>query len=187
MQVIVSLLNLQARQIEEQRILTLFEETRNRVQSISSIHELLYRSESFASIELSPYAQQLVPDLVRFYGLQQRVNVEIVGDGATVELERAVPYGMLLNELVSNACKHAFPPPNEGKITIGIRPSGDFIELIVCDTGKGLPAGFDYRHASSLGLKLVHGLVQQLAGTIEIQSEAGTTVCVRFPAYGQRG
>ena len=185
LQVIISLLNLQAGQIEEKRILPLFEETRNRVRSIASIHELLYRSASFANIDLAGYARQLVPDLVRFYGLEQRVAVEIAGNDTTIELERAVPYGMLLNELVSNACKHAFPPPNKGKITIAIGQSGNFIELIVCDTGRGLPAGFDYLRASSLGLKLVHGLVRQLRARLDIQSEAGTTVRVRFPATGK--
>jgi two-component sensor histidine kinase len=70
----------------------------------------IYRAESFASIKLVDYARRLVPGLVRFYGLENRVQVEVLDDGATLELERAVPSGMLLNELVSNACKHAFPP-----------------------------------------------------------------------------
>ena len=184
LQVIVSLLNMQASQIREEHILSLFQETRNRVLAISSIHELLYRAESFAHIALSDYARQLVPGLVQFYGLEGRVRVEILGDGATLELERAVPYGMLLNELVSNACKHAFPPPETGTLTVQIWPNSEEIELVVADTGPGLPDGFGYRKATSLGLKLVHGLVRQLGGTIDIQSAAGTTITVRFPATG---
>jgi two-component sensor histidine kinase len=184
LQVITSLLNMQASQIGEERVLSLFQETRNRVLAIASIHELLYRAESFAHIALADYARQLVPGLVQFYGVEQRVRLEILGDGATLELERAVPYGMLLNELVSNACKHAFPPPETGTLTVQIWPNGDEIELVVADTGPGLPDGFNYRKATSLGLKLVHGLVRQLGGTIDIQSSAGTTITVRFPATG---
>jgi two-component sensor histidine kinase len=182
LQVIVSLLNLQARQINDQQVLTLLEETRNRVQSISAIHELLYRAESFASIDLLGYARQLVPDLIRFYGLDERVTVEIAGEGVTLELERAVPYGMLLNELASNACKHAFSFGRTGHLIIEFHADGRQIEMKVADDGPGLPAGFDYRQASSLGLKLIRGLVRQLRGTLEIQSEAGTVVRVRFPA-----
>ena len=182
LQVIVSLLNMQTRQIQDERVLALFQETRNRVLAISTIHELLYRAESFASIALVNYARQLVPGLVRFYDLEQRVKVKILGDGATLELERAVPYGMLLNELVSNACKHAFPPPHTGTITISLQPDASDIELVVADTGQGLPDDFDYQKATSLGLKLVHGLVRQLRGTLQIESELGTTVRVRFPA-----
>ena len=184
LQVIISLLNMQTLQIQDERVLALFQETRNRVLAISSIHELLYRAESFANIALSDYARQLAPGLVRFYGLEPRVQLEIQGDGTTLELERAVPYGMLLNELISNACKHAFPPPQTGTLTVSIQPDGDHIVLIVADTGQGLPAGFDYQKAASLGLKLVHGLVRQLRGTIDITSKPGTTVKVRFPAAG---
>lgn len=184
LQVIISLLNMQMFQIEEERVLALFQEARNRVLAISSIHELLYRADSFANIKLTDYARQLVPGLVRFYGLEEGVRVDIVGDGATLELERAVPYGMLLNELVSNACKHAFPSSQTGTLTISVQPDGRDIVLTVSDTGPGLPVGFDYRKASSLGLKLVHGLVRQVHGTLEISSPPGTTVKVRFPMAG---
>jgi two-component sensor histidine kinase len=182
LQVIVSLLNLQAREITDERVLSVFEETRNRVQSISAIHEMLYRAESFASIHLVAYARRLIPDLIRFYDLEERVKTEIGGEEVTLQLERAVPYGMLLNELASNACKHAFSFGRTGHLIIEFQTDGSQIEVKVADDGPGLPQGFDYRQASSLGLKLIHGLVRQLRGTLEIQSEAGTTIRVRFPA-----
>jgi two-component sensor histidine kinase len=175
---------MQALQIQDQGVLALFHETRNRVLAISTIHELLYRRETFATISLSEYARQLAPGLVRFFALESRVQVEVVGEGETLELERAVPYGMLLNELVSNACKHAFTAPRTGSIKVSFRRQDGAIEMIVSDDGKGLPEGFDYRTASSLGLKLVHGLVRQLHGSINIDSRSGTTVWVRFPATG---
>ncbi|HEY4087984.1 MAG TPA: chemotaxis protein CheB [Bryobacteraceae bacterium] len=185
LQVIVSLLNLQARKIEEKAVLALFEETRNRVMAISSIHEQLYQGAAFATIELTTYARKLVPDIVRFYSLEQRVRVEFGGDEeVTLELERAVPFAMLLNELVSNACKHAFPRLQGGTIRVGIHQDEGWIELIVADSGQGLPAEFDYRQTSSLGLMLVHGMVLQLRGTIELRSETGTIARVLFPSSG---
>ena len=106
---ISSLVNLQASRAQDRQVTAAFEETRNRVYSIGTIHEMLYRSGSFASIDLADYARKLVPELVRFYDAQERVRVEIAGDTLSLELERAVPVGLILNELVSNVCKHAFP------------------------------------------------------------------------------
>lgn len=184
LQVIVSLLNMQSANIEDPRFLAPFQEACNRVVVISSVHELLYQADSFANIVLADYARQLALRLLHFYGLESRVRLDISGGGTTLELQRAVPYGMLLNELISNACKHAFPAPNEGSIAISIQPDGKYVELTVSDTGPGLPDGFDYGKASSLGLRLVHGLVRQLHGTIAIHSKPGTTIKVRFPATG---
>ncbi len=181
LQVITSLLNMQARQIDNPDVLAHFEEARNRVFSIAAIHELLYRSASFSGIDLAAYARQLAPDLVRFYKVQDRIEVNVVGNGITLELERAVPYGLLLNELVSNGCKHAFPAPGTGSITISFRRENGTIEMAITDNGRGLPSGFDYSRASSLGLKLVRSLARQLHGSAEMESGPGTTVRVRFP------
>jgi two-component sensor histidine kinase len=185
LQVITSLLNMQARQIDNPDVLAQFDEARNRVFSIAAIHELLYRSTSFSAIDLAAYARQLAPDLVRFYNAQDRIEAKVVGDGVTLELERAVPFGLLLNELVSNACKHAFPPPRTGSIVVSFRREDGHIEMTVTDEGQGLPDGFDYRRASSLGLKLVRSLARQLRGFAEMQSGSGTTVRVRFPEKEQ--
>ncbi|HEX4749505.1 MAG TPA: histidine kinase dimerization/phosphoacceptor domain -containing protein [Bryobacteraceae bacterium] len=184
LQVITSLLNMQARQIENREVLSHFEEARNRVFSIAAIHELLCRSVSFSCIDLAAYARQLAPDLVRFYNAQDRIGLSVIGDGVTLELERAVPYGLLLNELISNACKHAFPGTQRGNIMVSFgREDGD-IELTVSDDGQGLPPDFDYDRASSLGLKLVRSLARQLRGSAEMESSGGTTVRVRFPETG---
>jgi two-component sensor histidine kinase len=182
LQVITSLINLQANQVEDERVLALFDETRNRVYSIATIHELIYRSASFAAIDLGDYARQLVPELVRFYGADDRVRVDVQGDGAQLELERAVPFGLLLNELVSNVCKHAFPEGRRGTLAVSLTRRGDEMVLEVVDTGVGLPEGFDYRRASSLGLQLVHGLALQLEGSLTLRSGPGTTVKVTMPA-----
>jgi two-component sensor histidine kinase len=153
------------------------------VQSIASIHELLYRSDSFSSIKLAAYARQIVPGLIRFYGLQETIEVTISGEDAFLELERAVPYGLLLNELVSNSCKHAFASRKSGTLSISFEHHEREIEVTVTDNGVGLPAGFDYQRANSLGLQLVRNLARQLRGTVQIESSSGngTVVRVSFP------
>lgn len=181
LQVITSLINLQGRQVEDERVLALFDETRNRVYSIAAIHELIYRSASFAEIDMTEYARQLVPNLLRFYGAEQRIGVSIEGDGTTLELERAVPFGLLLNELASNVCKHAFPQEATGDLRIRIASEDSHATLEVADTGVGLPAGFDYRRSGSLGLELVHSLARQLRATIDVMPGPGTRVIVRLP------
>src|SRR5262249_44532173 len=150
LQVITSLINLQARQVKDEHVLALFDQTRNRVYAISAIHELLYRSASFASIDLAGYARHLGLELVRFYGVESRVSINVKGDGVSLELERSVPYGLLVNEVISNACKHAFPAGRRGTVTISLGLTGETITLTVEDDGVGLPAGFNAEHATSL-------------------------------------
>ncbi len=181
LQVIISLINLQAANVEDTRVLALFDEARNRVYSIATIHESIYRSATFAGLNLANYARQLVPDLVRFYGAQERIEVSVDGDGVMLELERAVPYGLLLNELVSNVCKHAFPNGRRGELRVRVNQEDDHISLEVADTGVGLPPGFDNRRSGSLGLQLVHSLARQLRATVEFVPGHGTRVAARIP------
>src|SRR5262249_36958231 len=143
---------------------------------------LLYRSTSFAEISLIEYARHLAPQVVNFFQLGDRVRVDIQGDGATLEIQRAVPYGVLLNELVSNACKHAFPPERRGALAICIRRDDAAIVLTVSDDGVGMPDGFNYQETTSLGLKLIHMLSGQLGGEVMVSGGSGTRVEVRFPA-----
>jgi two-component sensor histidine kinase len=108
------------------------------------------------------------------------VNVSVVGNGIRVDLARAVPLGLLLNELVSNACKHAFPGTTDGQLEIRLHEA-DGIHVHVSDTGVGLPAGLNHRTSATLGLQLVHMLAKQLGGDVRFQSAGGTTVDVHVP------
>ncbi len=182
LQVITSLLNLQSGQVHDAQFLTLFEETRNRVQSIASIHEMLYRSDSFSAIELAAYAEQLLPSLLQFYGLQDRVQARVIGDGVTLELERAVPFGLLLNELVSNSLKHGFPGGAHGEVRVEIAPPHSGIIVRVVDTGVGMAQDFDGERSNTLGLRLVRLLARQLGGTVELVPGPGTTFELQMPA-----
>jgi PAS domain S-box-containing protein len=181
LQVITSLLSLQSRGLNDPNATRLFHETRNRVQSIASIHESLYRSSAFARINLLDYTQRVVHGLVRFYNAQTRVKVTIEGEGASLELERAAPFGLLLNELASNAFRHGFPEPDSGSLIVTVQGDYETVLLQVRDTGRGLPAGFREEEATSLGLRLVRMLVTQLNARIEFHSGAGTSVSVRIP------
>ena len=182
LQIITSLLSLQSEQIQDKKTLTLFEEARNRVQSIATIHEVIYRSESFAAVELEAYARRLVSDVVRLYDAEKRIAVEILGEPVSLELQRAVPFGLLLNELVSNVCKHAFPRRAHGELAVGLAKNDSTIVLTVADTGVGLPKGFEYERVESLGIYLVKSLARQLGATITFDSNRGTRVVVQLPA-----
>jgi signal transduction histidine kinase len=181
LQVIISMLNLQANRIEDDRVLALFDQTRNRVYSIAAIHELLYRSASLAEIDLAEYARRLVPELARFYQLDGRIHVSIEGDSPTLEMQRAVPYGLLLNELVSNAFKHAFPGEGAGSLSISLEQRDRRIALTVADDGIGLPQGIDCEGGNTLGLQLARMLALQLGGSVRLSGGKGTVAVVEFP------
>jgi len=172
---------MQARQADEPRAFALFEEACNRVASIASIHELLYRSGSVAPVELATYARELVLRLIHFFDADQRIEAMIMGESVTLELERAVPLGLLLNELVSNVCKHAFSDRQTGSVTVHMSQQGERIRLEVTDTGVGLPEKIDYESSSTMGLRLVRALAEQLRATVRVRSGPGTTIELTMP------
>jgi two-component sensor histidine kinase/PAS domain-containing protein len=182
LQVITSLLEMQSRNVNDPKARTSLAEAQRRIGSIASIHELLYQSGSFSRVELANYARRLVPHLVSLYQAEERIKVSVVGDDVLMDLERAVPCGLLLNELVTNVCKHALPPPLTGALTVELQQYDGHIRLQVRDTGVGLPAGFDYRKSASLGLQLVHLLAKQLGGSVVFQSGRGLSVEARLPS-----
>ena len=182
LQVIISLLNLQSRRIQDKDALSVFHEARNRVQSIASIHDFLYGSESFSEVDFGEYVRKLVPDVLQIYGAGDAIEVKIESNGFVLEMARAVPLGLLVNELVSNACKHAFPNREHRELTVRLEePDSEFV-VTVSDTGVGLPQNFD-QNGGSTGLSLVHNLARQIDATVNFSSEsnAGTTVEVRLP------
>ena len=181
LQLIASLLNLQANQTDDSRLLAVLEKNRNRVYSIATVYDFIYRAEDLARIDMAAYAKQLVPELVRFHNGADRVKVTLEIDSTTMEMERAVPFGLLLNELVSNSCTHAFPEGRYGEITIRLRREDQQNVLTVADNGMGFPVGFDFHQAGSLGSRLVHMLAQELAGEVEVLPACGVHILMRFP------
>jgi two-component sensor histidine kinase len=181
MQVISSLLNLQSGSIKDPQVIEIFKESQNRVKSMAIIHEKLYKSTDFKHIDFGEYIKNLAADLLKSYrsmpgDIQLKINVEDVILG----IDTAIPCGLIINELVSNALKHAFPKDRKGEINIELLRNGDRLTLIVGDDGIGFPEDLDFRQTGSLGLQLVRTLTQQLGGTIELSRSFGTEFKITF-------
>jgi PAS domain S-box-containing protein len=187
LQVITSLLEMQARRALDPEAHAPLSEARNRITSIAAIHELLYQSESFSEVDLTSYARRLLRHLAALYDEHSRVDAAVEGEDIRIDLARAVPLGLLLNELVSNAYKHAFRPAAGGALRVALAREDGHIRLSVVDTGGGLPADFDERSAATLGVTLVRMLAQQLDGTVRFDVTRGTRVEVRVPSGGEKG
>lgn len=184
MQVISGLIELQGAQIQDAGIRRLFLESQNRIRTMALIHEILYRSSDYIRIDFSVYLNELVTYLLSSYGRsREEITLEAHLDVTHLSLDLAVPCGLIANELISNALKHAFPGGRKGRITIRLTLAGkDEYELSVSDDGIGLPSDLDVRKATTFGLQLVSGIAtHQLRGSIRLEKQPGTTVIIRFP------
>ncbi|MCQ3980717.1 MAG: histidine kinase, partial [Anaerolineae bacterium] len=181
MQVISSLLNLQSNYVSDTQALEIFQESQNRVRSMALIHEKLYRSKNLAEIDLGEYVNDLVIYLFRSYKAYGKgITLKIQADDVHLGIDAAVPCGLIINELISNALKHAFPNNYHGEILVELQKNQQQISLCVSDDGIGFPADLDFQNTNSLGLQLVNTLVGQLDGTIELQNGSGTTFKINF-------
>ncbi len=182
LQVITSMLEMQGRRAPDAQSHSALQEACNRVASIAGIHELLYQAKNYSSVDLLAYARQLVPHLVGFYGGQSHIEARVEGHSATLELDRAVPFGLLLNELVSNACKHAFKGRESGRILVRVEEVHGKVCLHVSDDGVGLPRNFKAHDSTGLGLQIVATLTDQVKGSMCLLPERdGTCVQVCLP------
>jgi PAS domain S-box-containing protein len=182
LQIIVSLLNLQASGIRNAQVQDMFQTTRNRIHSMALLHETLYRSDNLARLDIAGFVKQLTSHLFQTYGsAASRIQLQCDIAGVDLSLEHAVPCGLIINELLSNALKYAFPGGRPGRITIGIQ-SGENgqVLLTVADDGVGLPPELDIQHADSLGLKLVTILAKQINGSLVVQRDKGAVFQIAF-------
>ena len=188
LQVMTSLLNLQARALGPGVAFDALTESVGRVRAMSMVHEKLYQSGTLSSIPVREYIVDLCRDLATTTGASDRgvvIHCEIAP--IQMRLESAVPLGLLLNELVSNCLKHAFPDQRKGTVNITLAPDNDtHIIIRVADNGIGVAADFDVLQLTSLGLKLASTLAMQLDGELDIISDNGMTVTVRFPLSGMQ-
>jgi PAS domain S-box-containing protein len=183
LQVICSLLNLQSLRIKDRRALELFKASQNRVKSMALIHEQLYQAGDLATIDFAEYVRRLAVNLVRSYGITtEAVRLTLNLDTVALGIDTALPCSLIINELITNSLKHAFPPGKAGEIRIGLRAGPDSAcELTISDNGVGLPPDSALSTAPSSGLQLVATLTSQLGGTIEVHRNAGTRFTIRVP------
>lgn len=181
LQVVSSLLNLQARQLPAGGGREQLRQCQQRVRTIALMHEQLYRSATFRGVSFGAYARSLAQSVVETTGLPpERVRLDLLIGDDEIPAEQAISCGLILNELLSNAAKHAFPDGRSGRVTVRVT-HGTEIELSVEDDGVGLPDGFDPEHPSSLGTRIVRVLAEQLEGVATFERDAGTRVRIRFP------
>jgi|GEM_PF-5813170 len=175
LQIIASLFSIQSRYIKDDAVLNALRESQNRVKTMALVHERLYRSEDIAHIDLTEYMTFLVSSLFQFYNVSTaRVRFTVDMKQVPVDIHTAIPIGLIVNELVSNSMKYAFPGDARGEIAITGTKEKNRIDLEVRDTGIGIPEDFDWHNAQSLGLRLVIMLTDQMNGTIERMPGPGT-------------
>ncbi|MEC4816155.1 MAG: PAS domain S-box protein, partial [Scytonema sp. PMC 1069.18] len=177
LQIISSLLRMQSRRARDEVTMMLFQESQNRVQSMALIHEHLYQSPEISQIDFGEYIRSLTDNLFRCYGISQKdILLNIETNGIKLTLDTAIPCGLLINELVSNSLKYAFPKKKCGKIVVRlVSVTENTIILTVSDNGIGIPETLDWKNTNSLGLRIVHNLTRQLKGNINLERNNGTT------------
>ena len=186
LQLISSMMRLQSGKMEDANMLHVFKESQDRVKTMARIHEELYRSKDLARIDFAQYVQGLTTNLVRSFGSGIKLIVDI--NDIYFGIDTAIPCGLIINELVSNCLKYAFPEGKQGEIRIGLRTNGsDQFTLTVRDNGVGFPVDLNFQKTNSLGLQLVNTLAKQLRGTIQLDRDSGTAFAITFAATINEG
>jgi PAS domain S-box-containing protein len=192
LQVISSLLFLQSEYVRDSKTREMFKESQNRVRSMALLHQKLYQSKNLSGIDSSEYIKDLTRNLLSSYGVSDTdIRLAVVAEGITLGMDTAVPCGLIINELVSNSLKHAFPSDGAGEIRVELtrseRPAdvdpqeeAAWYRLVVADNGIGFPEELDFRKTDSLGLKIVCTLTDQLGGRIELRRNGGSTFTILF-------
>ncbi|WP_424359384.1 sensor histidine kinase [Methanocella sp. MCL-LM] len=181
LQIISSLLSLQSGCSSDESLARKFSDSQDRIRTMALIHEKLYQSGDLSHIDFKEYVGSLTGYLSRSYGVGGNIRMDLDIQEISLDIDVAIPCGLIINELVSNSLKYAFSAEQPGRIYIGmIHGTGEY-ELTVGDDGKGLPQGFDFHASSSLGLLLVNTLVEQLGGAILPGGTPGTCFKITFP------
>jgi PAS domain S-box-containing protein len=182
--IVSSLLQMQSRRTQDVQANEILRDSHNRIASIALIHETLYSSENLANIDFPQYITQLINHLLDSYNahsLHIKITTQI--EQVNLDIEMAIPCGLIINELVSNALKYAFPERNDGKILVKLSQDKQDLILLIQDNGIGLPEGFDSNKSKKLGINLVKGLVKQLKGSMIINCQQGTEFKIYFQGY----
>ncbi|MEH1884213.1 PAS domain S-box protein [Nostoc sp.] len=182
LQIVSSLLQLQSQTLKDPEVIKVLRESQNRIESISLIHKNLYTSANIGQIDVGDYIHNLAASLLISYQIWPgKIVLETDIDSVSLNVDQAIACGLVINELISNALKHAFPNQQAGKISIALRNIGNNIEMTIRDNGIGLPDNLDWTNTDSLGLSLVYDLVtEQLEGDITLERNRGTVFKIQF-------
>jgi two-component sensor histidine kinase len=183
MQVVSSILNLQSSYLSDPYALSVLKESQNRIKTMSYIHESLYQNKTFTSVNFSEYLQTLTNNIIQSYSISEsKIKLNLNIEKINLSLDNAIPTGLIVNELLSNAIKHAFPGENTGSITVNLKQDLNNINLSITDNGAGFDDYIDFYNSPSLGLQLVNTLIEQINGTINFSSKKneGTNVFITF-------
>lgn len=182
MQVISSLLRLQEGRVKDKDSAALLRDSQNRIQSMSLVYNKLYQSQNLASIDTTDYIKELTAGIVKSYAVNpSRVTINVAPNNVLLDVDLAIPCGMVVNELVTNSLKYAFPDNRKGQISISLKEDDKGLELVVSDDGVGIPEGINPASTATLGIKLVTNLVRdQLGGEMELDRTHGTTFKITF-------
>lgn len=184
LQVISSILNLQSSYVKDINTLEILKESQNRIKSMAFIHESLYQTNNFSNINFSEYVINLSKNLVYSYGAYDNlVELKLDVKEVFLSLDTSIPCGLIINELITNALKYAFPKKQKGNIWVKLHEKSNIINLIIKDNGVGLPKDFDYTNSDSLGLQLVVTLAEQIEAKIKLNREKGTEFTISFNKY----
>jgi two-component sensor histidine kinase len=172
---------LQSSATRDQATIALLDDSRNRIQSMALVHELLYRSSNLAAIDLADYVSALASHLVRSQTTTARIDLVTSLEPVALAVDTAIPCGLILNEMLTNAMKHAFQGRPEGRLEIELRRAGADCVMQVSDDGIGIPEAVDPADAGTLGLRVMRSLTRQLDGTLEIvRGNPGTSARLTF-------
>jgi PAS domain S-box-containing protein len=175
--VIQSLLHLQSRYIKDKDALNIFKDSQNRAKSMALIHQRLYQSDNLKRIDFGEYIHSLATDLFHTINFSntKSINLDIDVENLMLDVNTSIPLGLILNELLTNSLKHAFPHNKKGTILVKFYSDGSKFHLIVSDDGVGIPEGLDYTQSDSLGLRLVNNLSKQIDAEMEVNMTNGTS------------
>ena len=183
LQIISSLLSMQTRGLHDDKVIDAMKESQSRVKTMALIHEKLYQYDDLSRINMNEYMEQLSRFLTQTYRSAKNIDVIVEAEDISLDIDTAVPLGLITNELLSNALKYAFEDADSGTIRVKLSQEGaTSYQLIVSDTGKGLADNLDIKKSKSLGLKLVHTLTRQINGDLSITTQPGATFAIGFDA-----
>jgi len=181
MQVISSILNLQSSYVRDAYALNLLKECQNRIKSMAFIHESLYQTKNFESVNFSEYVTTLAKNLVHTYSINtKKIKLILTLDNLFLSLDASIPCGLIINEIISNSLKYAFPDNRDGIIFVTLRVIKNQVSIEVGDNGVGIPENVDIKNTQTLGLQLVDTLVEQINGTLNLKRKNGTTFSIEF-------